>query len=96
MDDEIILATVAGDQTEALVGAQGSVWMRYTRCAARCCRGGADTLPGYGSISRVAPSDDARRCRSTPPTTCRASHRGGEIMLEPMNASDRKVIHDAI
>jgi spoIIIJ-associated protein len=97
VDDEIILATVAGDQTEALVGAQGSVMdavhevcrtvlQRRSRHAARL----RIDIAGYAERRRQALQIYATRLAE------QVTEEGGEIMLEPMNASDRKVIHDAI
>jgi hypothetical protein len=97
VDDEIILATVAGDQTEALVGAQGvvmdavhevcrTVLQRRSRHAARL----RIDIAGYAERRRQALQIYASRLAE------QVTEEGGEIMLEPMNASDRKVIHDAI
>jgi spoIIIJ-associated protein len=97
VDDEIILATVAGDQTEALVGAQGvvmdavhevcrTVLQRRSRHAARL----RIDIAGYAERRRQALRIYASRLAE------QVTEEGGEIMLEPMNASDRKVIHDAI
>jgi spoIIIJ-associated protein len=97
VDDEIILATVAGDQTEALVGAQGvvmdavhevcrTVLQRRSRHAARL----RIDIAGYAERRRQALRIYATRLAE------QVTEEGGEIMLEPMNASDRKVIHDAI
>ena len=88
---------MAGDQTEALVGAQGvvmdavhevcrTVLQRRSRHAARL----RIDIAGYAERRRQALRIYASRLAE------QVTEEGGEIMLEPMNASDRKVIHDAI
>ena len=97
VDDEVILATVSGDQTEALVGNQGAVMdavhevcrtvlQRRSRHSARL----RIDIAGYAERRRQALQIYATRLAG------QVTEEGGEIMLEPMNASDRKVIHDAV
>jgi spoIIIJ-associated protein len=94
-DDGVILVDVAGEQTEALVGARGvtmiaihelarTVLQRHTREPARLRL----DIAGYAQRRRQALTIYAEQLIE------QLMAEGGEIMLEPMSASDRKVIHD--
>jgi len=94
-DDGVILADVGGEQTEALVGARGAtmiaiheltrtVLQRHTREPARLRL----DIAGYAQRRRQALTIYAEQLIE------QLMAEGGEIMLEPMSASDRKVIHD--
>lgn len=97
IDDDVIIANVTGDQTEALVGPRGSVMEAVheltktvlQRTAQDSARVRID-IAGYAERRRQAlaiyAGDLIRQVLAD----------GGEIMLEPMSASDRKVIHDAV
>lgn len=95
-DDDVIIADVAGDQTEALVGVRGAVrsaiheltrtvLQRYSKETARIRL----DIAGYAERRRKALSIYAEQLIEQLMT------EGGEIMLEPMSPADRKVIHDA-
>lgn len=95
IEDDVIVADVTGDQTEALVGVRGTVrsaiheltrtvMQRYTQDAARLRL----DVAGYADRRRQALTIYAEQLIEQVTT------EGGEIMLEPMSASDRKVIHD--
>lgn len=95
-DDDIIIAEVIGDQTEALVGPKGSVMeavheltktvlQRKTQSSARLRL----DVAGYAERRREALTIYANRLID------QLLDEGGELMLEPMSAADRKVIHDA-
>lgn len=94
---DIITAAVDGDQTEALVGAKGVVMsavQEVTRTVVQRrfhqpARVRLD-IAGYNERRREALSIYAERLAS------QVLEDGGEIMLEPMNPADRKVVHDAI
>lgn len=95
IDDEVIIADVRGDQTEALVGVRGSVRSaihELTRTVLQ--RYSADTarlrldIAGYAERRREALSIYAEQLIE------QLMAEGGEIMLEPMSPADRKVIHD--
>lgn len=97
IDDDILWIDVTGPQTEALVGAKGAVLQsinELTRTVVQRQTYGAPRMrldiAGYGERRR-----EALRIYTT-----RLAERlladGGEIMLEPMNAADRKVVHDTI
>ena len=96
-DGRILHADVLGEQTEALIGAKATVMQAVheltktvvQRKTARNCRLRLD-IAGYGQRRRKALAIYAGRLAS------QALDEGGEIMLEPMNAADRKVVHDAV
>lgn len=97
IDEDVIVANVVGDQTEALVGPRGSVMEAVheltktvlQRTAQDPARVRID-IAGYAERRRQAltiyAGDLIKQVQS----------EGGELMLEPMSASDRKVIHDAV
>ena len=95
LDDDVIIADVAGEQTEALVGVRGSVRsaiheltrtviQRYTQDANRLRL----DIAGYAERRRQALAIYAEQLIE------QLKSEGGEIMLEPMSPADRKVIHD--
>ena len=97
IEDDVIVAEVLGDQTEALVGPRGSVMESVheltktvlQRTAQDSARVRLD-VAGYAERRRQALSIYAEELIS------QVVEDGGEVMLEPMSASDRKVIHDAV
>lgn len=97
IDDETIVADIAGPQTAAMVGQRGSVieaihelsktvLQRKTQASARVRL----DIAGYAERRRQALSIYADQLID------QVLEEGGEIMLEPMSAGDRKVIHDAV
>ena len=95
VEDEVIIADVSGDQTEAMVGIRGSVrsaiheltrtvLQRYSQETARLRL----DIAGYAERRRKALSIYAEQLIG------QLQEEGGEIMLEPMSPADRKVIHD--
>lgn len=97
IDDDVIIANVVGPQTEALVGPRGSVMEAVheltktvlQRTAQDSARVRID-IAGYAERRRQALTIYAGELIS------QVLEDGGELMLEPMSASDRKVIHDAV
>lgn len=96
-EEDVIVADIKGQQTEAMVGARGSVieaiheltktvLHRQTQSSARLRL----DIAGYGDRRRQALSIYAGQLIE------QVLSDGGEVMLEPMSASDRKVIHDAV
>ncbi len=96
-DGDVIVANVAGSQTEAMVGPRGAViesiheltktvLHRRTQSSARVRL----DVAGYAERRRQALSIYANQLLD------QVSEEGGEVMLEPMSAADRKVIHDAV
>jgi len=97
VEGDIIYAEVTGDQTEALVGAKGAILdavMELCRTMVhRQSQAGARLrldIAGYAERRREALRIYARRLAE------KVMGEGGEIMLEPMNPADRKVVHDTI
>lgn len=95
IEDDVIIADVSGDQTEALVGIRGTVRAaihELTRTVLQ--RYGQDSarlrldIAGYAERRRQALTIYARQLIE------QLDAEGGEIMLEPMSPADRKVIHD--
>lgn len=95
IDDDVIIADVEGDQTEAMVGVRGTVrsaiheltrtvLQRYSQDTARLRL----DIAGYAERRRKALSIYAEQLIE------QLMAEGGEIMLEPMSPADRKVIHD--
>lgn len=95
IDDDVIVADVAGPQTEAMVGVRGSVrsaiheltrtvLQRYSKDTVRIRL----DIAGYAERRRKALSIYAEQLID------QLQEEGGEIMLEPMSPADRKVIHD--
>ena len=97
IDEDVIVANVVGDQTEALVGPRGSVMEAVheltktvlQRTAQDSARVRID-IAGYAERRRQALTIYAGDLIT------QVLEDGGEIMLDPMSAADRKVIHDAV
>jgi spoIIIJ-associated protein len=97
VDEDIIYADVVGSETEALVGSRGvilqsihelakTVVQRKTQESARIRL----DIAGYSERRREALKIYAQRLGQ------QILDEGGEIMVEPMNAAERKIIHDTI
>lgn len=97
VEDDVIYADLTGIETEALVGTKGAtmqavlelcrtIVQRKTQAGARIRL----DVAGYGERRREALKIYATRLAE------KVIEDGGEAMLEPMNAADRKVVHDAI
>ncbi len=97
VEDDIIYADVVGGQTEALIGKHGAVLeaihelcktviQRKTKESARIRL----DIGGYRERRREALRIYAQRLAQ------QVLDEKTEIMLEPMNAADRKVIHDSV
>ena len=96
VEEDIILANISGEQTEALVGPKGAILqsiMELSRTIVqRKSQAGARIrldIGGYTERRREALRIYTGRLVE------KITAEGGEIMLEPMNAADRKVVHDA-
>ena len=97
VEDEVIVATIDGEQTEALVGPRGSVMEAIHEITKTVLHRQVDDtarvridIAGYAERRRQALSIYAAQLID------QLLGEGGEIMLEPMSAADRKVIHDAV
>ena len=97
VDEDIIYAYVQGSETEALVGSRGiilqsihelakTVVQRKTQESARIRL----DIAGYAERRREALKIYAQRLGQ------QVLEEGGEVMVEPMNAAERKIIHDTI
>jgi spoIIIJ-associated protein len=96
IEDDIIIADVSGEQTEALVGPKGVILQSILELSRtivqRKSQAGARIrldIAGYGERRREALRIYTGRLVE------KILAEGGEIMLEPMNPADRKVVHDA-
>lgn len=96
VEDDVIIADVTGEQTEALVGHKGAIMQSVLELSRtivqRKSQAGARIrldIAGYGERRREALRIYTGRLVE------KVLAEGGEIMLEPMNAADRKVVHDA-
>jgi len=96
VEEDIILANITGEQTEALVGPKGAILqsiMELSRTIVqRKSQAGARIrldIGGYTERRREALRIYTGRLVE------KVTEEGGETMLEPMNAADRKVVHDA-
>ncbi|RLE19420.1 MAG: hypothetical protein DRJ50_12205, partial [Actinobacteria bacterium] len=96
IEDEVLYLDVVGEQTEALVGPKGATMysvLELTRTTVQRHTFGAPRMridiAGYGARRREALTIYTGKLVE------QVKESGGEAMLEPMNAADRKVIHDA-
>lgn len=96
VEEDIIIADVAGEQTEALVGHKGAILQAVHELSRtivqRKSQSGARIrldIAGYQERRREALRIYTGRLVE------KVLAEGGEIMLEPMNPADRKVVHDA-
>ncbi len=96
IEDEVLYLDISGDQTEALVGPKGAAMysvLELTRTTVQRKTYGAPRMridiAGYGARRREALAIYTSKLAD------QVIADGGEVMLEPMNAADRKVVHDA-
>ena len=97
IDERVLYLDVSGEQTEALIGPKGSVMysvLELTRTVVQRKTYGAPRMRidigGYAERRRAALKIYAGKLAS------QVIEDEDEVMLEPMNAADRKVVHDAI
>jgi len=97
IEDDVLYIEVEGSQTEALVGPKGSVMQsvhELTRTVVQRKTYGAPRMridiAGYRARRR-----EALRIY-TGKLAAQVIEERDEAMLEPMNAADRKVVHDAV
>ena len=89
------MATIEGEQTEALVGPRGSVLEAIHEITKTGLTARSTTPPGQDCISPVTPSAKAGLDIDAAQLIDQIATRGRD-MLEPMSAADRKVIHDSV
>lgn len=97
IEDDVLYIDVQGEQTEALIGPKGSVMqsvLELTRTVVQRKTYGAPRMRidvgGYAERRREALQIYASKLAA------QVIEDQSEIMLEPMNAADRKVLHDAV
>ncbi|MDH3499882.1 MAG: hypothetical protein OEM97_07155, partial [Acidimicrobiia bacterium] len=97
IDDDVLLLDIAGEQSEALVGQRGAVLdavLELTRTVVQRKTFGAPRMrldiAGYTERRREALRIYAGKLAA------KVKESGGEVMLEPMNPAERKVVHDAV
>lgn len=97
IDDDVLYIEVEGEQTETLVGQKGSVMQsvhELTRTVVQRKTYGAPRMridiAGYRARRREALGI------YTGKLAAQVVEDQSEVMLEPMNAADRKVVHDAV
>ncbi len=96
-EEENLVVSVSGEQTEALVGEKGSIIRalhELTRTVIQRKTGAGTRLrldvAEYGKKRKEALTIYAERL------TNQILEDGQEVMLEPMNSVDRKTLHDAV
>jgi spoIIIJ-associated protein len=96
IEDDVLYLDLVGEQTEALVGPKGATMyavLELTRTTVQRHTFGAPRMridiAGYGARRREALTIYTAKLVE------QVKENGGEAMMEPMNAADRKVIHDA-
>jgi spoIIIJ-associated protein len=97
IEEDVLYLDVNGEQTEALVGTKGSVMysvLELTRTVVQRKTYGAPRM-------RIDVNGYAERRREalkiyTGKLAAQIIEDQNEVMLEPMNAADRKVVHDAV
>lgn len=97
IEEGVIYVEVVGQQTEALVGPKGAI----IQAVLELCRTIVQRKTMAGAKIRLDIAGYSERRREALRIyTARLAEKvlaeGGEIMLEPMNAADRKVVHDAV
>lgn len=97
VEDDTVYLDVSGEQTEALVGGKGAVMQALLEVSRTVVQRSTSSAPrmrldinGYAERRR-----QALRIYTTQLAE-RVLADGGEVMLEPMNAADRKVVHDTV
>ncbi|MCJ7726922.1 MAG: single-stranded DNA-binding protein [Acidimicrobiia bacterium] len=95
--EDIIIANITGEQAEALIGPKGSILQAILELARtvvqRKTQAGARLrldIGGYTARRREALKIYAAGLVE------QVLEDGEEVMLEPMNPADRKVVHDAV
>jgi spoIIIJ-associated protein len=97
IEDSVIYIDVVGEQTEALVGPKGTI----IQAVLELCRTIVQRKTMDGAKIRLDIAGYSERRREalriyTNRLAEKIKAEGGEVMLEPMNAADRKVVHDTV
>ena len=96
IEEENLVVSVSGEQTEALVGEKGSI----IRALHELTRTAIQRKTGAGTRLRLDVAEYATKRREAltiyaERLTNQIFEDGQEVMLEPMNSVDRKTLHDA-
>ncbi len=97
IEDENLLVSVSGEQTEALVGEKGNI----IRALHELTRTVIQRKTGAGTRLRLDVAEYAKKRKEAltiyaERLTNQILEDGQEVMLEPMNSVDRKTLHDAV
>ena len=97
IEEENLVVSVSGEQTEALVGEKGSI----IRALHELTRTAIQRKTGAGTRLRLDVAEYATKRREAltiyaERLTNQILEDGQEVMLEPMNSVDRKTLHDAV
>ena len=97
IEEENLVVSVFGEQTEALVGEKGSI----IRALHELTRTAIQRKTGAGTRLRLDVAEYATKRREAltiyaERLTNQILEDGQEVMLEPMNSVDRKTLHDAV
>ena len=97
VEEENLVVSVSGEQTEALVGEKGSI----IRALHELTRTAIQRKTGAGTRLRLDVAEYATKRREAltiyaERLTNQILEDGQEVMLEPMNSVDRKTLHDAV
>ena len=97
IEDDTVHLDVTGEQTEALVGSKGAVMQAVLEITRTVVQRSTSSAPrmrldiaGYAERRREALRIYTNKLAE------RVLADGGEVMLEPMNSADRKVVHDTV
>ncbi len=96
-EEENLVVSVSGEQTEALVGEKGSI----IRALHELTRTVVQRKTGAGTRLRLDVAEYAKKRKEAltiyaERLTKQILEDGQEVMLEPMNSVDRKTLHDAV
>ena len=97
IEEDNLVVSVSGEQTEALVGEKGSI----IRALHELTRTAIQRKTGAGTRLRLDVAEYATKRREAltiyaERLTNQMLKDGQEVMLEPMNSVDRKTLHDAV
>ena len=97
VEEENLIVSVSGEQTEALVGEKGNI----IRALHELTRTVIQRKTGAGTRLRLDVAEYAKKRKEAltiyaERLTNQILEDGQEVMLEPMNSIDRKTLHDAV
>ncbi len=97
IEEESLIVSISGEQTEALVGEKGNI----IRALHELTRTAIQRKTGAGTRLRLDVAEYAKKRKEAltiyaERLTNQILEDGQEVMLEPMNSVDRKTLHDAV